>query len=767
MLQDRLQMLQSEPNTTSTDFQAFNTSGSEGLAELVHWTFGILRRQYFVIIFVAALCLGMGIIYLSIATPIYTAKTSVYIDLHRSPMGQQVGIFGNDPIEIDSQIQIIKSRAIALSVIKKLQLSNESEFKSTGLSHGLVSHLLDFLLGATAPASTDADLQELDAKVAAFDSALTVDRVADSRVITISYNSTSPVLAAQIANAIANAYIADQLEAKYEANRLAGSWLQERQQQLREQSDAAQRAVESFKKQNNIVTADGKPIDDKQIADLNGRLVAARTQVSDIRARLSRLQTMIDLGPANANVDGEISELNSPIVLSLRQQYLELSRREAEWSARYGQNHLAVVNLRNRMQEIRQSMFDELRRATETAKNDYEIAKQRQSEIENQLSTAVAQSRSTNQAQVTLSGLESTAIGYRNLYDSFVQHYMGATQEATFPITEARVISPASIPLQKSKPKTLIVLALSIFGGIGIGCGLALLRDAMDRVFRTANQVETALQLPCIALVPLVNGDFGKQLPRKAALGINAGRDGPVSRDADVIWTVVNTPLSSFAESIRSIKLAVDLHLEGRACKVVGFTSTFPNEGKSTIAASLTQLIAQAGGRVLLVDCDLRNPTLSRLLAPNASIGVVDVVSRRHSIAEAILREPKTKMAILPAGKSIPLFLTSEILGGDAMIKLFEVLRENYDYIIVDLPPLTPIVDVRTSTRLVDSYVLTVEWGRTNVDAVEHALKGAPKIYDSLLGTVLNKTDMGSMRRYDNTGRYDYNKDFTRYGYID
>ena len=168
---------------------------------------------------------------------------------------------------------------------------------------------------------------------------------------------------------------------------------------------------------------------------------------------------------------------------TLRQQYLELARRESEWSARFGKDHLAVVNLRNRMQEIRNSLFDELRQAAETAKNDYEIAKQRQEEIEKQLANTVAQSRSTSQAQVTLSGLESTAAAYRKLYDSFLQQYMGSTQQATFPITEARVISAASPPLQKSKPKTILVLALSLLGGIGLGIGLGLLRDTNGSCF--------------------------------------------------------------------------------------------------------------------------------------------------------------------------------------------------------------------------------------------------------------------------------------------
>ena len=248
----------------------------------------------------------------------------------------------------------------------------------------------------------------------------------------------------------------------------------------------------SFKKQNNIVTTDGKSLDNAQVAELNTRLVAARTQASDVLARLNRLEAIVRLGPSDTHIEGAISEINSPIATTLRQQYLELARRENEWSARFGKDHLAVVNLRNRMQEIRNSLFDELRQAAETAKNDYEIAKQRQAEIEKQLANTVAQSQSTIQAQVTL--LDGTAAAYRKLYDGFLQQYMGSTQQATFPITEARVISAASPPLEKSKPKTRLVLALSLIGGLGLGIGLGILRDTMDRVFRTAKQIEAELQ---------------------------------------------------------------------------------------------------------------------------------------------------------------------------------------------------------------------------------------------------------------------------------
>ena len=332
---------------------------------------------------------------------------------------------------------------------------------------------------------------------------------------------------------------------------------------------------------------------------------------------------------------------------------------------------------------------------------------------------------------------------------------MGSTQQATFPITEARVISAASPSAPKSKPKTPLVLALSLFGGIGLGIGLGMLRDLMDRVFRTAKRLEEELQVPCVALVPLVKHGETTQPWHQTISGYFATNHNAATKDLKVYRTVIDAPLSSFAEAIRSIKLAIDLHMEDRPCKVIGFTSALPNEGKSTIAAALAHLIGQVGGRVLLVDCDLRNPTLTRMLSQQAATGVFDVVSKKASVMEAILKEPKSNMAFLPAGKRIPLSLTSEVLGGESISKLIEVLRQSYNYILIDLPPLSPIIDVRASTHFVDAYLLTVEWGRTKIDAVEQSLRSAPRIYDNLIGTILNKADMDAMRRYDSSGRYD------------
>ena len=177
----------------------------------------------------------------------------------------------------------------------------------------------------------------------------------------------------------------------------------------------------------------------------------------------NRLQAALKMDASDKNIEAANSEITNPIVTALRQQYLELSRRESEWAARFGQNHLAVVNLRNRMQEIRQSIYEELKLSASRAKSDYEAANQRQNGLENQLAAAGKEPQSQTQAKITLTRLESTAVGYRNLYNNFLQRYMGSTQQTDFPIAQARVISPALPPLVRSKPKSILIFCIEHF----------------------------------------------------------------------------------------------------------------------------------------------------------------------------------------------------------------------------------------------------------------------------------------------------------------
>lgn len=746
-----------------------------GLGELVNFAFGLLRRQYLLIMFVAALGVAASVIYLKITPPTYTGQAKVLFGNIKPQFGQQQSILADSPLDVpqlESQLQILSSKAILVSVINQLKLAEDPDFNAPAQP---LTRLLDRIKGffGAEPARQITDPEERqDELVAILENRLSTARVGVSNVIEIRYNSSNPQRAAEVANTLANTYIVDQLNAKFEANRTATTWLQERLKDLGQQALTAERAVNAFRSQNNILAAGGRLMDEQQVTDLNSRLVAARAQTTDALTRISKFQAILrssetDMAPGNANFEASVSDtLNSPIITTLRQQYLEYARREADYSARYGRDHLAVVNLRSRMRDLRTSILDEVRRLAEASKSDYEAAKQRQEDVEKQLAQAVAQTRSANSAESTLRELETNAKGYRSLYESFLQRYMGAVQQESFPITEARVISPASPPHSKSKPKSSLILAFGLFGGLALGAALGLLRDIMDRVFRTAAQVEATLNLPCLSLVPLLKEVESKKSPRELQDASKAFGQRTIVRHSGVFWTATEMPLSRFAESIRSVKLAIDLNVTATSNKVVGITSSLPNEGKSTIAAALALLMAHAGSRVIVVDCDLRNPSLSQRMAPTASAGIIEVIDGTTALEDAIWRDPKTNLAFLPTVKKKPLFHSSEILTAPATKQLFDNLRATYDYIVVDLPPLAPVVDVRATPPLIDCFILAVEWAATKTDVVQHALHTAPSLHKALIGAVLSKTDMRAIGRYDNYNREYYdNKHYGRYGY--
>jgi succinoglycan biosynthesis transport protein ExoP len=236
--------------------------------------------------------------------------------------------------------------------------------------------------------------------------------------------------------------------------------------------------------------------------------------------------------------------------------------------------------------------------------------------------------------------------------------------------------------------------------------------------------------------------------------GANYGDGDPriIERDQSLLWTVVDTPLGRFAESIRSIKVAIDLHKSDGCCKVVAITSALPHEGKSIVAMAVAQSMLGRGRRVLLLDGDLRNPALSRKLTPGVEFGLLDVITNRVSISNAVCIEPSTRLAFLPSVVHEEMAHSSQLLSCDAMKQLFDLLRESFDYIVVDLSPLAPVVDVRAMTHLVDSFVFVIEWGRTNIDLVERVLGTARSVYDNLLGVVLNKADVKVLNRHESHG---------------
>lgn len=782
--------------------------------ELVNRAIGIVRRQFAVIALIAVVATSLGAFYAFIAPPTYTAESTVVIDPRRVQLFPKAP-FSEGQIDspaLESEIELVKSEPVALSVINDLGLAKDPEFLGPQDVFGVVLGFASHFFSAIKPNKPLSEFEATRAALAVLSKNLAVKRVGVSYNLSIQYRSGNPNRAAQVTNAIAEAYIAEQLEGKYDSTRRATQWLEGRLEELNQKQSLAERAVVDFKKQNNIVMADGKLVNEQQIIELNFRLVDAQKQTSEAMARLDRTDALIrddSLGvPVRTKLDAEAAAttnptvtetLNDPVFTQLRAKYLDLVNREAMYLRKYGANHLAVVNLRDQIRDIRGSILDELKRLRESYRSNYEIAKQAQQELEKRLAEAVSRSQPINQAQIPLRELESSAQNYRTTYDNFRQRYTESLQQQSFPISDARILTSASPPSSKSSLKTALVLVLAAGGGLVLGVAVGALRELMNGSFCTKAQVENALQTACISVVPIVEAGKHQTLRngRLAApdqgLG-NGSSSRTIVRDQDLIWTALNSPFSRFAEALRSIKVAIDgaagsgrevvskdgkplygaakassrAKREREGCPIIGFTSSLPHEGKSTIAASLALLMAQAGARVILVDCDLRNPSLSRKFAPKAEHGVLDVIAGCVPLEDAVWKEASTNLRFLPVATETRIENSSEILAAAATKGLFEDLQSNYDYVIVDLSPLVPVVDTRTTTRFVDSYVFVTEWGCTKIGAAKYAFNDAPNIYEKLLGVVLNKANIDRLSTYDPVGgNYYRNKYYAQYGMTD
>lgn len=793
------------------------------------------RRQYHVLVFALSITLALGLIYILTTPPSYTATASVIIDTNKLQLFGQQSIFSELPLDsatVESQVEIFKSENIAQAIIKKFNLTDDPEFAGGG--GGLIGTLIGAVTGLFSSGEPVSEFALNRQAVGAFEKRLTIKRVGLTYVIQIGFQSHNPERAAEIANAVADAYIDDQLGAKFESARRAGTWLQARLKELRDQASSAESAVVLFKNKNDMVDAGGRTINEQQLAELNSELVVAQSQTSEARAKFDRVQAVLTSNDPEATVNATVADsLKNDVITKLRSQYLELSARESDWAVRYGVDHLAVVNLRNQMREIQNSIRNELQRIAQTYKSDYEIATQHEQSVRKQLNDAVAQSQVTSQAQVSLRDLESNAQTYRALYDNFLQRYMESVQQQSFPATEARVITAATRPLGKSSPKTLLVLGLATLVGLVAGFLAAAWRDFADRVFRTVHQVEQALHTECVALVPVVKKDeaLSKRdgptglISQGRALGLAGmqhaldfvsqargskpsaeqthdmlGQHGNVARvvptasgggsaeqrgptpnkrevrvlergrqaiafPTGVDSTIIDAPFSAFSEAIRSIKVAVDQNSAVSGGKIIGFTSSVPNEGKSSIATAVSRWTAHTGVRTLLIDCDLRNPTLSRSLAPGAPVGLLEVVRGQTTLEAAVWSDAQTGMSFLPVAIKGRMAHSSEILGSAQMRKLLDALRDSYDYIFLDFSPLMPIVDVRVSTNLVDNYIYVVAWGETRIEFARQALRSARNVYERLLGVVLNKVNLGAIDRYDGGGGYYAHGSYARYGY--
>lgn len=712
----------------------------------------ILQRRWRVIAASTGAFASAAILFIAAVTPLYTAIATVLVDPRRAnivDVNQTVlSNFGTDDATIESQALLIQSVAILRKVVDRLKLYEDAEFVPPP---GIMSTIRGLFRSSSGTSDLSADDIARTRAAETLKYRTKVIRQGTTFLVDINVSSQSPRKAEQIANAVATAYFDEQVRSKYESTRIAAGWLNGQIEALRKRVTTSEKAVEDFRAANNLAASQGVTVNDQQITDLNNKLIDAQAQTAEARAKFDQIQKVVKSGGDPGAINAAIS---SEIITKLRTQYADIAKSEADLASKYGARHPTVANVRAQRIDTQRLINEEVQRILQSNRNDYDVARSREASLQKSLEELQGVSSVSNQALVQLRELRREAEANRSLYESYLARYKEASAQESLELPDSRVVTRANVPISPSFPKTTLILGLALALGLGLGSAVAFLTDYLDRRIKTLAQAEEHLGLPALAAVPVVDA---RDLAHRAKQGREAlGRHDPAATGLllpalrpPLLRYAIEEPGSFFAESIRAIRLSIQRSLRVRPAQIILVTSAVNNEGKTTIAVNLAQSFAALGARTLLIDCDLRNPETSRSFCPRATTGLLEVALDYQPIERAILTDRGTGLSILPAPANSYSDETTELMFSGRIESILSELRQHFDLIVLDSPPIVPLVDGRALAEHADQILLTVAWDQTPVEASRHALDLLAPVRDRILGTVLTKVDLSRLRFYD------------------
>jgi succinoglycan biosynthesis transport protein ExoP len=713
------------------------------------------RRQLWVVIVSMLVAALIGYAIISSLPRLYTASAFVLIDNSRRVRAVENNYDVNSGAVdyVESQVEVVKSGRVAEIVIKKMKLLEKPLQVSTPSILSLITKQVYALVGLSdtgGPSEAKAEKKPerlLEDTIGLVRSGLEVQHLARTMVLQISYTASSSAIAAEMANAYADAYIADELNAKYEETRRASSWLEERLAELKQISQDATLAVQKFRIQNNLISSNSKQVNEQQITELNTQVVNARKDRERADAHYERLKTIIESHDIQAVFK---DAFGSNIIEHLRTKYSEAAKKDA----------------REEVREYERQIFSELSRMEEAFQSEVNIAQAKEAALSGSLENLVAAAGGENKRLVTLRNLENEAESSRKLYETYLQRYQEALQQQSFPIVEARTITPAYEPSSPSLPKKTVLMLLFLSLGGFAGACIGIFREFRERGFQSQEQIKAELGVESLGIAPLIKGalDDGGARPIKG-LPQNEKPASPVSRQnklpehgrvtslSNKAWNyALINPNSALGEALLAAKLAADIRCSEEPCKIIGVMSALPGEGKTLFSKNFGSLLAALGARVLLIDGDLRKMGLSHGLAPRATKGLLEVITAKHNIADILYSEPGTGLNFLPTVSRHQITHSSDVLASPSMRKLLTEMRSQFDYIVIDLPPLGPVVDTRAIASQVDAFILVIEWRRTPRRIVSNLLREDARVSQKCMGAVLNKVDLNKIKLFEEYG---------------
>ncbi len=692
-----------------------------------------LRRRARPIAVGALAGIALGVIYLSVATSQFTAVATLNIDSSRAnPTGDQpmASDWQSQSAYVDSQVALLQSPATLRGVVAQLDLTHDPHFVAQG------GGLTGWLPGHGAPSAAVAEAQA-EIKVSHM---ISVVRVGATSVVDVQATTSDPAFSAKLANAVTQAYMAQQLQAVSDTTAQAGSWMQNRIGELSHQALAADLAVQAYKAQNNIVdVTSGSGVGmmvEQQLGELNSSLAAARARLAAAQARYAQAQNTTLTDPTIGQTAGAQPD---PVMSQLQQQYFQATRQEADLVSRLGPNHEAVIQQRKVVEELQQSLQGEIASQTQSDSADVAAAYAEVNSIQNQLNQEVSSETKTNMELSQLRALQSSADAYRSIYTNFLQRFTQATQDQSYPIPNARVAAAAVAPVQRSSPHGKVTLVLGLVLGLGAGLIFAVLQEALDLSIRSAAQLRGITGLDCLGTMAESAALICPQVPARAAKNGLIYVPGAFC-DASL------RPSGGMADAVQNVRIAAARQaLPGREVKIIGCVASAAQEGCSTFAANLAFALAADGQRTALVDWNTSEPFLTRILQPHANAGLHELIAGRAGLSEAVALDLQARLSFIGQTKAG----ANGVQPGPQKIQaMLSTLRNEFDAVVLDLPPLQDDSSAMRLSDWVDGYVLITRWGSTSQDALAEIM-GRPACAEArFLGTVLNRCNPDRMQSY-------------------
>jgi succinoglycan biosynthesis transport protein ExoP len=634
--------------------------------------FQILRRRARLIASVVAAGLALAVVYLLITKPSYTAVASIFIDTRQQKVFAADAVLpglSSDASVIESQVEILRSPNIARRAIEVLGLYRpEEKTITTGTDPKSTDGQRD--IHAEAQATAAADLKARSAFVSDFLRNLEVNRIGLTYIISVDYSDPDPLQAVSVANAVADAYIADQTEAKYEATRLANRWLFARIGELRNEVRVGEERVQNYKADHNLIEIDGQNLTEREVAEYTQQLIAGRAKMAEAEAQLQ-----IDQNRA---------------------------------------------------------------RITETSNNAYELAKTKVVLLEKGLEALKLELAQRNQLAIQLAELKRESEATSSLYATLLKRHKETQAQESLQTPDVRIIAYALPPIFPSKPDKKLVLGLASAASLGIGVVLALVLEFSQGILRSPKDLARIPGLPWLASLPVIKDD-AQQKPGSSTSGKSnlSGRGAKQKR----LWHVLNEESSQFSQAIFSVLHAIDASDLGAQPLLITVVSAEHNDGKTTVAANLAHYAAASGARTLLVDCDLRNPSLTAAMSPNPKLSIDDVISGHAKPAQVIVLDERSGASFCPGPHGKHVARPMNVTGSAQMITFLREMKSVFDIVIVDTPPLRPYVDARALIAQADFVLLVVACGKTKTEQIRTTLRESRLPGDKRVGAILNKVE--------------------------